>query len=475
MGIRPGERVGMWSTSCIEWVYLQTALGRIGAILVNINPAYRAHDLRHVLLRSRIKALFLHEKDQRADYVQILAEARRDVGLERTVLLGHPQWDEMLAGGVEHPDVATLPDEVVNIQYTSGTTGRAKGVLLTHRNLVNNGYLIGRRLKATERDRICAPVPLYHCFGCVIGVMASMTSGATLVMPAAQFDPLATLEAVHDERCTAVYGVPTMFIAELEHPRFREFDFSSVRTGVMAGSPCPIELMRRVANEMNCRELTICYGQTESSPVITMSATDDSLETRVTTVGRALGPVEVKLADPQTGDTVPVGQQGELCTRGYLVMKGYDDDPESTAGVIDADGWLHTGDLAVMREDGCYRITGRAKDMISRGGEKVYPREVEEYLHTHPKVADVHVVGIPDARLGEIVGAWIRLRNGYTATPDEIREFCRGQIAYFKIPEQIRFVDSFPITANGKVQKYLMREQEIRERGLQAVASAATA
>lgn len=477
IGIRPGDRIGMWSTSCAEWLYLQIAASRIGAVLVNVNPAYRAHDLRDVLLRSRIKALFMHEADHRANYVEILEEARRGqpIGLERTVRLGSPEWDAMLADGVEPPDVPASPDDVVNIQYTSGTTGRPKGVLLTNRNLVNNGRFIAERLKADENDRICAPVPLYHCFGCVIGVMVSMTSGSTLVMPAAQFDALATLEAVHEERCTALYGVPTMFIAEFEHPRFREFDFSSMRTGVMAGSPCPIELMKRVVNEMNCRELTICYGQTESSPVVTMSATGDPLETRVTTVGRALGAVEIKLADPETGETVPVGKQGELCARGYAVMKGYDGDPEATAQAIDSEGWLHTGDLAVMREDGCFRITGRAKDMISRGGEKVYPREVEEYLHTHPKVADVHVVGIPDERLGEIVAAWIRLKNGHTATADEIRDFCKGQIAYFKIPQHIRFVESFPVTANGKVQKYLIREHEIRELGLAELAAAATA
>ncbi|HWR53097.1 MAG TPA: AMP-binding protein [Bryobacteraceae bacterium] len=477
MGIRPNDRVGMWSTSCVEWIYLQVALAKIGAVLVNLNPAYRAVELRYVLQRSRMKALFLRERDRRADYSAIIEEARRgqEIALEHTVLLDDPQWNEMLAAGVEPEYVPTTPEDVVNIQYTSGTTGRPKGVLLTHRNLLNDGNLIGKRLKAAEDDRICAPVPLYHCFGCVIGVMVCMTSGAALVMPAPQFDALATLQAVHEERCTALYGVPTMFIAEFEHPRFHEFDMSSIRKGVMSGAPCPIELMKRVVNEMHCRELTICYGQTESSPVITMSATDDSLETRVTTIGRPLGNTEVKIVDPLTGVTVPVGFQGELCTRGFLVMKGYDGDPEATAKVIDEEGWLHTGDLAMMREDGYFRITGRAKDMISRGGEKIYPREVEEFLHTHPKIADVHVVGIPDARLGEIVAAWIKLKTGCTATTEEIRDFCRGEIAYFKTPQHIRFVDSFPITANGKVQKYLMRDHEIRTLGLEHIASAATA
>lgn len=464
MGIRPGDRVGMWSTTCVEWVYLQAALGRIGAILVNVNPACRAHDLGYVLRRSGMKAIFLHEKDSRANYLEVLDEARNGLNLplSRIVLLEHESWDCMLEQGAEPPEQPEIPTNVVNIQYTSGTTGAPKGVLLSHRNLVNNGYVIGKRLKATHLDRICAPVPLYHCFGCVIGVMVAMTSGAALVLPSAQFDPLATLEAVEAERCTALYGVPTMFIAEFEHPEFRRFDLRSLRTGVMAGAPCPIELMRRVVNEMHCRELTICYGQTESSPVITMSATDDDVETRVSTVGRALPNTEVKIVDVETGETVEAEVQGELCTRGYLVMQGYDDDPRATAQAIDSEGWLHTGDLATMRADGCFRITGRAKEMISRGGEKVYPREVEEFLHRHPKIADVYVFGLPDERLGEIVGAWIRLKAGQTSSLEEIRDFCRDQIAYFKIPQHIRFVDSFPMTANLKVQKYLMREQEIR-------------
>lgn len=476
LGIRPGDRVGMWSTSCYEWVCLQTALGRIGAILVNVNPACRAHDLGYVLRRSRMKALFLHERDARVNYLDVLEEARRgqDLPLSEVVTLESDGWRRMIERGVEPPAIPTTPEDVVNIQYTSGTTGFPKGVLLTHRNLINNGYVIGLRLKATEQDRICAPVPLYHCFGCVIGVMVAITSGAALVLPAAQFDPLATLEAVQAERCTALYGVPTMFIAELDHPEFARFNLRSLRTGVMAGAPCPIELMKRVVEQMHCRELTICYGQTESSPVITMSATDDDLEVRVATVGRAHPNTEVKIVDPATGETLPVGVQGELCTRGYLVMKGYDDDPKGTAQAIDAEGWLHTGDLATMREDANIRITGRAKEMISRGGEKVYPREVEEFLHHHPKIADVYVVGLPDERLGEIVAAWVRLKPGQTADPGEIRDFCKGQIAYFKIPQHIRFVDGFPITANGKVQKFLIREHEIRELGLGTAVCAAS-
>ena len=477
MGIRPGDRIGMWSHSCVEWVYLQAAAARIGAILVNANPAYRAHDLRFVLERSSVRLLFLHESDRRANYVQILEEARRggDLALESTVLLESDQWQRMLAGGIEFPLLPVTPQDVVNIQYTSGTTGSPKGVLLTHRNLVNDGLFIGQRLKATPLDRICAPVPLYHCFGCVIGVMVALTSGATLVLPAAQFDPLATLEAVHEERCTALYGVPTMFISEFEHPRFAEFDLHSLRTGVMAGSPCPIDLMRRVVNEMYCRELTICYGQTESSPVTVMSATGDSVETRVTTVGSPLPATEIKLVDVETGETVPVGVQGELCVRGFAVMKGYDRNPEGTAQAVDPEGWLHSGDLAAMRPDGYFRITGRAKDMISRGGEKVYPLEVEQFLREHPAVSDVYVFGIPDERLGERVAAWVRLKTGCVAAPEEIRNFCRGQIAYFKIPEHIRFVDAFPMTANGKVQKFLMREREVKELGLEFLAEAETA
>ena len=477
LGIREGDRVGMWSTSCAEWVQLQVAAGRIGAVLVNLNPAYRVLDLRQILRKSGIKVLFLHERDQRADYAGILGEAcaGENLPLAYTIRLGTEQWSRMLAHGADFPLIDARPHDVVNIQYTSGTTGMPKGVLLTHRNLVNNGHLIGENLKAAPRDRICAPVPLYHCFGCVIGVMVAATHGATLILPAAQFDAEATLEAVQRERCTALYGVPTMFIAEFDHPRFASYDLSTLRTGVMAGSPCPIELMKRVVGEMHCPELTICYGQTESSPVITMSATDDSLERRVTTVGRPLPNTEVKLVDPATGQVVPLGEQGELCTRGYLVMKGYDADPEATGRVIDPEDWLHTGDLAVMRPDGYFRITGRSKDMISRGGEKIYPLEIEQFLHQHPKVADVYVVGLPDERLGECVLAWIKLRNGTSATAGEIREFCRGKIAYFKIPQHIRFVDSFPMTANGKVQKYLIRQQEVRDRALEDVAGIATA
>jgi fatty-acyl-CoA synthase len=477
LGLGPGDRVGIWASNCIEWVLLQYGAARAGVVLVNVNPAYRSHELRYVLRKSRIRALFLREHDARANYRQILDESRdgQSFPLEHVVWLGEPSWDAMLAGGADFDASRAAPDDTANIQYTSGTTGSPKGVLLSHRNLVNNGKAISLALEACERDRICAPVPLYHCFGCVIGCMVSVVTGAALILPSAQFDALATLEAIHAERATAVYGVPTMFIAELEHPEFDRFDLTSLRTGVMAGAPCPIEIMRRVADRMHCREMTIAYGQTESSPVITMSRVTDSMELRVTTVGAALANTEVQIQCPETRRPLPMGETGELCTRGYLVMQGYDEDPEATAEVIDADGWLHTGDLAVMHPDGYFSFKGRAKDTIIRGGENIYPREIEDFLHTHPKIADVYVIGLPDAKLGETVLAWVQLKDGSEATEEEIRSFCRGRIAYFKVPQYVRFVDSFPQTITKKVQKFLIREQEIRERGLQQVAQRETA
>jgi fatty-acyl-CoA synthase len=381
------------------------------------------------------------------------------------VYIAAESWDEFLANGRDG-EIEVRNTDVANIQYTSGTTGSPKGVLLTHRNILNNGYYCGLALRATERDRFCAPVPLYHCFGCVMAVMPMVSLGSALILPAPQFDALATMQAIEEERATVIYGVPTMFIAQLSHPEFSRFHFTSLRTGIMAGSTCPIEVMRRVVDQMHCPELTIVYGQTESSPVITGSAGDDDLERRVTTVGGAFPNTEVKIVNPH-GQTVPAGVQGELCTRGYLVMKGYDREPEATAEAIDADGWLHTGDLATMRPDSYFRITGRAKEVIIRGGENIYPREVEEFLHGHPKIADVHVVGAPDERLGEIVVAWVRLRDGESATEDEIRNFCKGQIAHFKIPQYVRFVDGFPMTVSGKVQKFKMREVETYGRPLE--------
>jgi fatty-acyl-CoA synthase len=469
--------VGIWASNCAEWIFLQLACARTGVVLVNVNPAYRSHELSYVLRKSRMRAIFLHERDARADYRAILEESRNgdQLPLEHAIYLGQESWERMLAGGADPPPCGSLPEDVANIQYTSGTTGSPKGVLLSHRNLVNNASGISLCLAATQRDRICAPVPLYHCFGSVIASLVAMVTGATLILPSAQFDALATLEAVDRERATALYGVPTMFIAELEHPQFHRFDYTSLRTGVMAGAPCPIEIMRRVVNEMHCQEMTIAYGQTECSPVITMSRVHDSLDLRVSTVGCALPNTEVKVVSTRTGETVAVGEAGELCARGYLTMKGYDGDPEATRKTVTEEGWLHTGDLAIMQPDGYFRMRGRVKETIIRGGENIYPREIEEYLYTHPKVADVYVVGLPDARLGETVCAWIRLKPGQAATEEEIRQFCRGRIAYFKIPHYVRFVDAFPMTVTNKVQKYLIREQEIRERGLEQAARIVTA
>jgi fatty-acyl-CoA synthase len=474
LGIGVRDRVGVWATNCVEWVLIHLACARVGAVLVNVNPAYRSHDLAFVLRKSGMKVLFLWESDRRADYRAILSEATaaRQPGPKDVIYFGTDTWSSMLANGREVAEARISARDVTNIQYTSGTTGSPKGVLLTHRNVLNNAAVLAEGMRIGEADRIVVPVPLYHCFGCVIGTMVSIVSGAAMILPAATFDALATLRAIHEERATAIYGVPTMFIAELEHPEFKTFDFSSLRTGMMAGAPCPVEIMKRVAKDMRCEGMTVGYGQTESSPVITMSAVHDGLERRVSTVGQACPNTEVKIVSP-TGEPVPVGQAGELCTRGYLVMKGYDQEPEATRRAIDEDGWLHTGDLATMDIDECFRITGRAKDMIIRAGENVYPREIEEFLHTHPKIAEVQVVGLPDARLGETVAAWIRLRE--PAVEEEIREFCRGRIAHFKIPQHIRFVESFPMTVTGKVQKYRIREIEIEERGLEDAARIQTA
>ncbi len=474
LGLQAADRVGVWSTNCVEWILVHLACTRIGAVLVNVNPAYRAYELQFVMRKSGMKALFLWEKDSRSDYASILTEARSSekLPLEHVVYFGSDSWNRMLANGVDVSQGCVAPDDVTNIQYTSGTTGFPKGVLLTHRNLLNNAIVISQGMHISEQDRICVPVPLYHCFGSVAGTLLTLVTGATMILPCAAFDPLATMHAIQDEKATTIYGVPTMFIAELGHAEFASIDFSSLRTGVMAGAPCPIEVMKRVVNEMHCPEMTIMYGQTETSPVITMSMTEDSLERRVSTVGKACPNTQVKIVSP-AGETVPQGEQGELCARGYLVMKGYDQEPEATKRAIDDEGWLHTGDLATMREDGYFRVTGRAKDMIIRGGENVYPREIEEFLHTHPKVADVQVVGLPDVKLGEVVAAWIRLKA--PADVEEIREFCKGKIAHYKIPQHFRFVDEFPMTVTGKIQKFRIREIEIKELGLDDAAKIQTA
>ena len=477
LGLQPGDRIGVWASGCAEWVLLFLACARTGLVQVNVNPAYRSQDLGYVIKKSRMKALFLHACDGRADYRQILEETRsaQNLPLEHVVYLGESSWNQMLAHGAPLPPAMASPHDIFNIQYTSGTTGSPKGVLLTHHNVLNNALAVAQWMNLTERDRICDCFPLYHCAGCVLGILLCITSGATLILAAPQFDAGKTLEAVDAERATALMGSPTMFIAQLAHPEFSRFNLTSLRTGAMGGAPCPVEVMKRVVEDMHCREMLVIYGQTESSPVITMSRAGDSLEHRVSTIGCATSNAEVKIVSPVTGETLPVGEQGELCTRGYLVMKGYDQEPEATRRAIDPDGWLHTGDLATMRPDGYFRITGRAKDMIIRGGENIYPREVEEFLYSHPKVLDVHVLGLPDAKHGEVVLAWIRLKPGEICTAEEIRSFCEGKVAYFKIPEHIRFVESFPMTVSGKVQKYKIREQEIRERHLEDVARIQTA
>jgi fatty-acyl-CoA synthase len=480
LGIRRGDRVGLWSTNCVEWIKMHMGCARAGAALVNVNPAYRSHELQFTLKRSRMKALFLWHKDKRADYEEILGRARHglDLALEHTIYFDSPEWPALLDAEGRLPDHVAI-DDVANIQYTSGTTGLPKGVMLTHHNIVNNGQFLAQGFHYTEQDKIVVPVPLFHCYGCVIGTMSAINSGAAIILPNWTFDARATLRAIHEERATSVYGVPAMYVAEFGLPDFKSYDTTSLRTGMMSGAPCPVELMKRALSEMHIGELVIAYGQTETSPVVTMSDAGDSLDVRVNTVGRAMPQTEIRIASLESSATLSHGQQGEVCVRGYALMKGYDGDPEATAQVIGPDGWLRTGDLGVMREDGCIHITGRSRDVIIRGGENIYPREVEEFLYTCPKVCEVQVIGIPNERLGEIVVAWVRLRPslkaGVDATEEEIRAFCQGQIAYYKVPEHVRFVTEFPATLSGKIQKYKMREFEIEARGLQAVANATTA
>ena len=470
-GLAPGDRVGVWSANCVEWVVLQLACARAGIVLVNVNPAYRSHELSFVMRKSRMRALFLWEQDKRANYREILEQAGAPEGMH-VHYFGSGSF--VPVAGADVPDYGVAGD-VVNIQYTSGTTGSPKGVLLTNRNILNNGLLTARQMRVDERDVLCLPVPLYHCFGCVLGVLMCVASGCALVLPDWTFDAGRALAAIDAEKATVLYGVPTMFIAQLQHPGFDQYDTTSLRTGIMAGAPCPIEVMKQVIGKMHCTQMTIGYGLTEASPLITMSSADDPVEVRVGTVGAALPETEAKIVDRETGVTVEHGVQGELCTRGYLVMKGYDGEDEATRKTIDVEGWLHSGDLAMMREDGNFRITGRAKDMIIRGGENIYPREIEEFLYTNPKIADVQVVGLPDAKLGETVAVWIKLKAGETMDEAELREYCRGKIAHFKVPQYVQFVTEFPMTVTGKIQKYRIRELEIDRLGLQDAARIVTA
>ncbi|TMC81555.1 MAG: AMP-binding protein [Chloroflexi bacterium] len=481
-GVKQGDRVGIWSPNRYEWVIVQYATAAMGAILVNINPAYRTSELEYALNQSGISFLILAAAFRQADYRAMLAEVKGRCPELREALVIEDGWDALKRDASQvTPDEqqeleATLQfDDPINIQYTSGTTGFPKGATLTHHNILNNGFFIGETLRYTEKDRVCIPVPFYHCFGMVLGNLACTTHGATMVIPAEAFDPIATMQTVQQERCTSLYGVPTMFIAELEHARFKEFDFSSLRTGIMAGSPCPVEVMKKVQTVMHIPEMTIAYGMTETSPVSTQCTTDDPLERRVSTVGRVHPHVEIKIVDPSSGAVVERGTAGELCSRGYMVMRGYWNNEEATRQAIDGARWMHTGDLATMDEDGYVNIVGRIKDMIIRGGENIYPREVEEFLYSHPDVADVQVIGVPSERYGEEVMAWVKLREGGAASGDDLAAWCKGKIASFKIPRHWKFVDAFPMTVTGKVQKFKMREVAIEELGLGKAAGVRTA
>ena len=473
MGIAKGDRVGIWAPNCAEWTLTQYATAKIGAILVNINPAYRARELEFVLNQSGSTLLVAAEKLKTSDYAGMIAEVRpRCPELKSVVLLGSPQWQAVLEtgrrldrGALDAIELDT--DDPINIQYTSGTTGFPKGATLSHHNILNNGFFVGELCNYTEADRICIPVPFYHCFGMVMGNLAATSHGACMVIPAPTFNPVATLQAVQAERCTSLYGVPTMFIAELSTPDFADYDLSSLRTGIMAGSPCPVEVMKQVIERMSMTEVSICYGMTETSPVSTQTRADDSLDRRVSTVGRVGPHLEVKVIAPETGRTVPRGTPGELCTRGYSVMLGYWGQPDKTAEAVDAAHWMHTGDLAIMDADGYLAITGRIKDMVIRGGENVYPREIEEFLYTHPDILDAQVIGVPDARYGEELMVWVRLRAGAPAlTAESLREFCAGQLAHYKIPRYVHIADEFPMTVTGKVRKVEMRERSVEILGL---------
>jgi fatty-acyl-CoA synthase len=483
-GLAAGDRVGIWAPNCAEWVLLQYATAKAGIVLVNINPAYRSHELAYALRQSGVRLLVSAESFKTSDYRAMVTEVRDGLDrLEKVVYLGSPDWQALATavpagdgpGPLAAREAALSFDDPINIQYTSGTTGFPKGATLSHHNILNNGFFIGEGCRYTAQDRVCIPVPFYHCFGMVLGNLACTTHGACIVIPSPGFEPAAALAAVQAERCTSLYGVPTMFIAELALPGFAGYDLSTLRTGIMAGSPCPVEVMKRVVSEMHMTEVTICYGMTETSPVSTQTTADDDMDRRVSTVGRVHPHVEVKIVDPETGLVLPRGVAGELCTRGYSVMLGYWDDEAQTRAAIDAARWMHTGDLAVMDAEGYLNIAGRIKDMVIRGGENVYPREVEEFLYAHPAIEDVQVIGVPDTRYGEELCAWVKLRPGATLSLDELREFCSGQIAHFKIPRYLRITDEFPMTVTGKVQKFKMREISIAELGLAEAARTRTA
>jgi fatty-acyl-CoA synthase len=502
LGIERGDHIGIWATNWPQWVVLQFATATVGAVLVNINPAYRSHEAGYALAQADISTLFLTDQFKSSDYFALLADIcpelhvcapgalhaakcpklRWIVSVKETKRSGVLGWSDFLgrAAGVSPAQlhertVAVGPCDVASIQYTSGTTGFPKGAMLTHRNLLMNAYYTGQRQAFTNRDRLCIPVPLYHCFGCVMGTVMCVVHGAAMVFPAESFDAGAALQAVQDERCTGIYGVPTMFIAELNHPQFADFDLRSLRTGIMAGAPCPIEIMRQVVEKMGAREITIAYGLTEASPVITQTDTHDGLEHRVGTVGRILPGLEVRIVAPGSDEPLPPGESGELMVRGHGNMKGYYNKPKETAAAMTSDGWLHTGDVALQTPDGYYRITGRIKDLIIRGGENIYPREIEEFLHAHPAILDVQVVGLPDEKTGEEAAAWIRLRPGANLTEEEVKAWCQGRIAHYKVPRYVVFVDEFPTTVTGKVQKFKLREMGVQRFGLQRAAAVETA
>jgi fatty-acyl-CoA synthase len=478
-GVAKGDRVGMWSPNYAEWVYIQYATAKVGAIQVNINPAYRTTELEYALKQSGCRMLVTRSEYLMSAYREMVEEVQDSLpDLVDVVYFDTDDWAALIAAGnsVSDADLAERAKsldthDAINIQYTSGTTGFPKGATLSHRGILNDALLVGQSCAYTEEDRVCIPVPFYHCFGMVMGNLACSIYGATMVIPCPTFDPAAVLDTVEAERCTSLYGVPTMFVAEIGHETLAERDLSALRTGIMAGSPCPIEVMRKVIDQMNMSDVTIAYGMTETSPVSTQTSTTDSVEHRVTTVGRVLPHVESKLVDPDTGETVERGGEGEYCTRGFHVMLGYWNDPDKTATAIDADGWMHSGDLATMDEDGYVNIVGRIKDMIIRGGENVYPREIEEFLYTHPSVVDAQVIGVPDEKYGEEIMAWVQLAEGEDLADDELKDFCRGKIAHFKVPRYIHFVNEFPMTVTGKVRKVEMREKSIADLGLQAAAA----